>query len=84
MYEFMGVIGKGAFATVHKVVLKTDGVIYAAKELDKRRFSKEGKLDPGIDNEIEILQRIKHVSFYRPEQSAYGTYIFTAPYCLIC
>ena len=40
---------------------KFDGVPYAAKELEKRRFMKNGILDQKVDNEMQIMQRIKHV-----------------------
>lgn len=55
-------IGKGAFATVHKVTSKYDGSPYAAKELDKRRFMKNGVLDQKVENEMKIMQKVHHVS----------------------
>jgi serine/threonine protein kinase len=55
-------IGQGAFATVYKVTDKFHGVPYAAKELDKRKFMKNGVLDQKVENELNIMQRIKHVS----------------------
>jgi serine/threonine protein kinase len=54
-------IGRGAFATVHKVTNKLTGQPYAAKELDKRKFMKNGVLDQKVENEMNIMQRIKHV-----------------------
>ncbi|KAI1386996.1 uncharacterized protein F4822DRAFT_411856 [Hypoxylon trugodes] len=59
-YARVGVIGKGAFATVHKVTSKYDGSPYAAKELDKRRFMKDGVLDQKVENEMKIMQKIHH------------------------
>ncbi|KAK4128376.1 Pkinase-domain-containing protein [Parathielavia appendiculata] len=53
-------IGRGAFATVHKVTMKFDGRPYAAKELDKRKFMKNGVLDQKVENEMRIMQRVKH------------------------
>ncbi|KAK4158155.1 hypothetical protein C8A00DRAFT_28866 [Chaetomidium leptoderma] len=53
-------IGRGAFATVHKVTMKLTGQPYAAKELDKRKFMKNGVLDQKVENEMMIMQRIKH------------------------
>ena len=60
-YNRIGQIGKGAFATVHKVTAKYDGKPYAAKELDKRRFMKNGVLDQKVENEMKIMQSIQHV-----------------------
>ena len=61
-YNRVRQIGKGAFATVHKVTSKYDGKPYAAKELDKRRFVKNGVLDQKVENEMKIMQNIEHVS----------------------
>lgn len=60
-YNRVGRIGKGAFATVYKVTSKFDGRPYAAKELDKRKFMKDGVLDQKVENEMKIMQRAKHV-----------------------
>ncbi|KAL1838303.1 hypothetical protein VTJ49DRAFT_2815 [Mycothermus thermophilus] len=53
-------IGRGAFATVHKVTMKLTGQPFAAKELDKRKFMKNGVLDQKVENEMRIMQRVKH------------------------
>ncbi|ROV99976.1 hypothetical protein VMCG_06278 [Cytospora schulzeri] len=53
-------IGKGAFATVYLVTHKFHGMPYAAKELDKRKFMKNGVLDQKVENEMHIMQRVKH------------------------
>ncbi|KAI0484918.1 Pkinase-domain-containing protein [Xylariaceae sp. FL0804] len=53
-------IGKGAFATVYKVTSKYDGSPYAAKELDKRKFMKNGVLDQKVENEMKIMQKVQH------------------------
>ncbi|KAK4099760.1 Pkinase-domain-containing protein [Parathielavia hyrcaniae] len=55
-------IGRGAFATVHKVTMKFDGRPYAAKELDKHKFMKKGVLDQKVENEMRIMQRVKHAN----------------------
>ncbi|ETN37003.1 uncharacterized protein HMPREF1541_07991 [Cyphellophora europaea CBS 101466] len=60
LYNFTGNLGKGAFASVYRVQTKRDGYIYAAKELDKRRFIKGGVLDIRFDNELKIMQNLKH------------------------
>lgn len=60
-YNVTGQIGKGAFATVYKVATKQHGTVYAAKELDKRRFMKNGILDQKVNNEMTIMRDLKHV-----------------------
>jgi serine/threonine protein kinase len=62
-YNKICCIGKGAFAVVYKISAKFDGVPYAAKELEKRRFMKNGILDQKVDSEMKIMRKIKHVSF---------------------
>ncbi|KAL5338898.1 kinase-like domain-containing protein [Aspergillus crustosus] len=59
-YNVTGQIGKGAFATVYKLATKQHGTVYAAKELDKRRFMKNGILDQKVDNELKIMKDLKH------------------------
>ncbi|OQD88845.1 hypothetical protein PENANT_c003G00302 [Penicillium antarcticum] len=60
MYNVTGQIGKGAFATVYKIATKQQGAIFAAKELDKRRFMKNGILDQKVDNEMKIMRDLTH------------------------
>ncbi|KAH0848382.1 hypothetical protein AYO21_04408 [Fonsecaea monophora] len=60
LYNFTGLLGKGAFATVYKVQTKEEGDIYAAKELDKRRFIKNGVLDMKFDSELNIMKNLSH------------------------
>ncbi|KAJ5125016.1 uncharacterized protein N7515_008841 [Penicillium bovifimosum] len=60
MYNVTGQIGKGAFATVYKIATKQHGAIYAAKELDRRRFMKNGILDHKVDNEMKIMKDLRH------------------------
>lgn len=55
-----GTVGKGAFATVHQIATKMEGKLLAAKELEKRRFMKNGQLDKKIDNEMKIMQTLRH------------------------
>lgn len=61
-YARVDVVGRGAFATVYKVTSKYDGSPYAAKELDKRDFMKNGIVDQKVENEMKIMQKVKHVS----------------------
>jgi serine/threonine protein kinase len=60
-YNKTNVIGKGAFATVYKVTTKFSGDPYAAKELEKRRFMKNGILNQKVDMEMTIMRKIRHV-----------------------
>jgi serine/threonine protein kinase len=60
-YNKVCTIGKGAFATVYMMSAKFDGTCYAAKELEKRRFIKNGVLDQKVDTELKIMKKIKHV-----------------------
>lgn len=59
-YNFTGNLGKGAFATVYRIQTKHEGHLFAAKEIDKRRFMKNGILDVKFDNELKIMQNLKH------------------------
>ncbi|KAL2860937.1 kinase-like domain-containing protein [Aspergillus lucknowensis] len=59
-YNVTGQIGKGAFAVVYKLATKQHGAVFACKELDKRRFMKNGVLDQKIDNEMRIMRDLKH------------------------
>ena len=61
-YNVTGHLGKGAFATVYKIAGVNDGVVFAAKELDKRRFMKNGILDLKVENEMRIMKDLRHVS----------------------
>ena len=61
-YNVVGTVGKGAFASVYQLATKHDGQLFAAKELEKRRFMKNGVLDKKLDNEMEIMQSIAHPS----------------------
>jgi serine/threonine protein kinase len=64
-YNKIGCIGKGAFATVYKITSKFDGVPFAAKEIEKRRFVKDGRMDGKVEREMEIMSKIHHVSELR-------------------
>jgi hypothetical protein len=65
-YNRVNQLGKGAFAIVYKVTDKYTGNPYAAKELDKRKFMKNGVLDQKVENEMRIMQRVSHVGALRP------------------
>ena len=61
-YNRLRMIGKGAFAVVYMVTSKYDGKPYAAKELEKRKFIKNGVVDQRVENEMKIMKRVQHVS----------------------
>lgn len=61
-YNVVGYIGKGAFAMVYKVATKRDGEVFAVKQIDKRKFIKDGVLDHKVNNELEIIKHVRHVS----------------------
>ncbi|KAJ6789182.1 hypothetical protein PWT90_05903 [Aphanocladium album] len=64
-YNKVRSVGKGAFAVVYKVTAKYDGRPYAAKELEKRHFIKNGVLDQKVENEMRIMQRLNHPNIVR-------------------
>jgi serine/threonine protein kinase len=59
-YNVVGLIGKGAFATVYQLATKSEGQLFAAKELEKRKFMKNGVLDRKLDNEMQIMKSVSH------------------------
>ena len=61
-YNVVGAIGQGAFANVYKLSSKRDGVVFAAKQLDKSRFAKEGMLSKKMYNELNLIKSLRHVS----------------------
>lgn len=72
-YNLGGSIGKGAFATVYLVYDKMDGTPYAAKEIEKRRFLKNGVLDQKVENEMKIMKKISHVGHCFIPEARVGT-----------
>ncbi|KAH7064530.1 hypothetical protein B0J12DRAFT_1080 [Macrophomina phaseolina] len=59
-YNVVSLLGKGAFATVYKIATVMDGNLLAAKELEKKRFMKNGNVDQKLDNEMKIMQDLSH------------------------
>lgn len=62
-YNKIDMIGRGAFAVVYKLTDKYSGIPYAAKELEKKRFMKNGVYDQKVETEMRIMSKINHVSF---------------------
>ncbi|KAI8853162.1 kinase-like domain-containing protein [Chytridium lagenaria] len=58
-YDVQDVIGTGSFATVRRVVRRSDGAVFAVRILDKQADG-DGSLKD-IQQEISILNRIQHV-----------------------
>ena len=61
-YNVVGKLGSGAFAVVYKLATKRDGDLYAVKQIEKRKFIKNGVLDNKIKNEMHIMKDLEHVS----------------------
>jgi len=77
-YKCTGVLGKGAFATVYLIATRLNGELFAAKELEKKRFMRRGVLDKKLDSELKIMQRIQHpnvVQFFDTEETDKHLYI---------
>ncbi len=72
MYNVVGHIGKGAFANVYKLATKQDGELFAAKEIEKRRFIKDGVLSHKVHNEIDVMKQLKHVRICAPSLKRNG------------
>ncbi|KAM4055073.1 kinase [Hirsutella rhossiliensis] len=64
-YNRIKKVGQGAFAVVYRVTSKYDGKPYAAKEIEKRRFMKNGVLDQKVENEMKIMRRVQHPNIVR-------------------
>jgi serine/threonine protein kinase len=59
-YRVSGFLGKGAFANVYQLTTCYNGQYLAVKELEKRRFVKDGVLDRRLSNEMEIMKSVNH------------------------
>ena len=61
-YNVVGYVGKGAFAMVFKLSSKRDGEVFAAKQIEKRRFIKDGIVGHAVHNELDVMETLDHVS----------------------
>ena len=59
-YNVTGFLGKGAFANVYQLTTSYEGTHLAVKELEKRRFVKDGVLDRRLNSEMQIMKSVKH------------------------
>ncbi|KAK8243882.1 hypothetical protein HDK90DRAFT_136662 [Phyllosticta capitalensis] len=64
-YNVVDQLGKGAFATVYKLATVMNGEPFAAKELEKKRFIKNGQMDKKLDNEMRIMKDLDHPNVVR-------------------
>jgi serine/threonine protein kinase len=75
-YDLLGQIDRGAFGTVYQLSSKSDGQMFAAKELEKRRFISNERFNP-VDNELQIMKAISHpnivqyIGHHETEKSLY-------------
>lgn len=60
IYNIIKPVGKGAFAMVYQLSSKKDGELYACKQLEKRRFIKDGALNQKIHNEVLVMKDLVH------------------------
>lgn len=59
-YNIVGYVGQGAFANVYKLSSKKDGMVFAAKQLDKRHLAKSGIMSSKIYNELNVIKSLRH------------------------
>lgn len=64
IYKVEGIIGAGAFATVKRGVLRKTGEVFAIKVIQKRAFANQGGKTTGVRKEVEILEKLNHVSIH--------------------
>ena len=58
----IGFLGAGSFATVCKLASKRDGEVFAVKQLEKRRFIRDGSMSRKFHNELNVMMKVNHVS----------------------
>ncbi len=61
-YNVVSFLGSGAMAMVFKLSSKRDGEVYACKQLDKKRFLKNGIVGDKVYNELNIMKKLRHVN----------------------
>lgn len=59
-YNVIKPVGKGAFAVVYQLSAKKDGELYACKQIEKRRFMKDGALNQKVHNEVLVMKDLQH------------------------
>lgn len=66
LYNVLCYVGSGAFANVYKLSSRKEGIVYAAKQLDKRRLAKAGPLSNKFYNELNVIKGLRHVGASYP------------------
>jgi len=61
-HRFEDNIGTGAFATVRRAVYTRTGDVLAVKSIQKKPVAQSGKRQLGVRKEVEILEKLNHVS----------------------
>ena len=64
-YNVVKPIGKGAFAVVYKLSSIQNGEVYACKQIEKRRFIKDGVLNQKVHNEIDVMKDLEHANIVK-------------------
>ncbi|KAL8993566.1 MAG: hypothetical protein Q9169_006248 [Polycauliona sp. 2 TL-2023] len=59
-YHVTALLGKGAFASVYKLVRRVDGEVFAAKEIRTTVFAQRGVVDRRVDQELNIMKQLQH------------------------
>ncbi|KAI9889015.1 MAG: hypothetical protein M1814_006073 [Vezdaea aestivalis] len=59
-YSLLAEIGKGAFAMVFKASRRSDGKLFAVKELDKKAFKKANVIEINVSSEVQIMSKLSH------------------------
>lgn len=65
-YENVEIIGKGSFGQIRKVVRKSDGKVFARKELSYDRMSPRDRAQ--IVAEVNILRKLTHKNIVQYEE----------------
>jgi len=59
-YELLEQLGEGTFAVVRRAVNRSTGEHFAAKIIDKKKFTNKNRRSNPLLNEVEVLTKLKH------------------------
>ena len=82
-YPVVGFLGQGACASVGTLAPKREGRLLAGKQIEKRKFVKNGVVDRKIKNEMHIMKDLEHVSCEDNEPTSKTKFCFAATHCQI-